>query len=135
MYLEEGTIYRVDCGEKVEISKFAETVLLLVNQKSSNRTTGIIDVETVYGTNQILVTVRNSVCEYKMMDFLKQHGEVTTETIVLGIESQDEQRFAMERSNDEVDNLHEPEAHKLLEKLRSKNDEDYISYKGFVTED
>lgn len=135
MYLEEGTIYRINCGETVEVNKFAETVLLLVNQKSSNRTSGILDVETVYGTNLILVTVRNSACEYKMLDYLKQYGEVTTETIVLGVENNSEQLFALEESDKEVDNLDEPKGRKLLKQLRSKKDEDYISYRGFILED
>ncbi|PLS19005.1 hypothetical protein CVD28_00970 [Bacillus sp. M6-12] len=134
MYLEEGTIYRVNCGEKVEVSQFAETVLLLVNQKSSNRTSGILDVETIYGTNDILVTVLNSVCEYKMNDYLKQFGEVTTENIVLGIENNSEQRFALERGEEGVDNLDKAEGRKFIKQLKNE-DEDYISYRGFVVED
>lgn len=55
--LGKGYLFRMD-WKSIKISEFAEVVLVLTNQKCSNPSSGILEIETVEGTNFIYVYSR-----------------------------------------------------------------------------
>ncbi len=84
MFVEEGTRFIV-CLGKVGMAKIAEFVLLLVHQKSSNPRSGIIDIETIYDENTVVVLVLDSKCKCNMHGFLADYGKVESEQVAVGV--------------------------------------------------
>lgn len=64
MHLEKGYQFRIDI-ETVKVEEFAKIILALVNTKSSNNQEfKIVDIETLAGTNLIVVTAKEDIESY-----------------------------------------------------------------------
>ena len=94
-----------------------------------------MDVETEYGTNHLWVTVRDSVCEYKMEKYLRTFGEVTAEPITLLLPYDEELKDLIRENKVAIDNTEcvdktdEAYVSSAIKKIKS---EEYVNTKGFV---